>query len=876
MAGQEPESAPTAAEELRPSAAGRNRAPHFFSRRLSLGACLGLAVLAVLIVLMVGMNLAERSTRETAELVTRVEGRYEPILALSRELGTALAAFDQAVLGLPRTAQPPGSGEYDLAASHLLEVLARQATLAAQSPEIGAGDLGVRLAELHSHGHSIAELYRLREAEIHRARVALDALAARVNRAGGNGLELGDQVVARRSLADIARSATTMRASELALFAAPSPEAAAVAQRDQAAFAATLASHAEELRRSPGGAWLDLVREDQRSTSASRSEFLAIEKRIAAERTAFAADSRELAQRVETDLQQPAWIALRDAAGRARVTAERAEDHLARVAISVLAVVLVVALIIAWGITGPARRLLEGTRQLASGSLDARVPRGGVLELDALAHAFNDMAEVLHRTQKELHDQRSALEDRVAERTAQLRHLANHDPLTDLPNRRELGAHLESAVARASAGGRSCAVFYMDVDNFKTINDSLGHEFGDRVLRGIGTRLVDAMGSAAFLARLGGDEFTVVLEDVDGPAGAEECAQRIMQAFQRPLRIAERELLVTLSVGIALSPAHGQSTEELLRAADSALFHAKERGRNGYSVYHPDLLAAASHRFHTEQGLRRALETGDFVLYFQPEVALPDMRTTVVEALLRWRQPDGRIAAAGEFMGVAEQSGLILELSDWVLRRAVEAARELRASSWPEARVAINVSAQQFLTGRFVEAVERVLAESGMPADCLEVELTETALQTGRVAVDALHALRRLGVSIALDDFGAGYSSLKSIDELPLSRVKLDRSLMNDVESNASAAAIAQSIVRLCRSLGLTVTAEGIERPGQLDFLAACGDVQVQGYLVSRPLPLEEAGRFVASTRARLAGVWPDRNAPRASAPLTILRPRGR
>jgi diguanylate cyclase (GGDEF)-like protein len=610
-----------------------------------------------------------------------------------------------------------------------------------------------------------------------------------------------------------------------------------------------------------------------------KQRYLQIEQRIESARSAFRLSARELGGLVESQLQQPAWQELTQAAGRARSAAQNTETHLSRVTISILLVVLLIGGIVTYGIAAPVRRLLEGTRRLAGGRLDARVAAGGVRELNELAVAFNDMAAALDSSQRSLREQQAALEDRVAERTEDLRYLANHDPLTDLPNRRELVARLDALIERARAGTASCAVLYMDVDNFKTINDSLGHQFGDRVLCEIGARLLQVAGSDGFLARLGGDEFTLVVENLATAAAAEACVEQIMRAFSRPLRLDERELLVSLSIGIAMYPAHGDTTEALLRAADSALYDAKDRGRNGFSLYRSELLAAASHRFHTEQGLRRALETGGFLLHFQPEVSLVDKRTTAIEALLRWRQPDGRVAAAGEFIDIAERSGLILELSDWVLRHAVDAARELRRTVWPQARVAVNVSAQQFLTGRFVEAVECTLREAQMPGDCLEIELTETALQTGRVAVDALHALRRIGVTVALDDFGAGYSSLKSIGELPLTRVKLDRSLMQDVESKPSAAAIAQSFVRLCQSLRLTVTAEGIERPGQLDFLADCGDVQAQGFLLAKPQPIHEIARFIAETPLRLAAVWPqaaawrrDQAAATELSPLTLLR----
>ena len=862
-------------------ASGASRVATFlFPVRLSLAACLGLAFVAVFGVLLAGMHLAQQSTSETARLVAGVKSRYEPVLRLSRDLAEAVTAFDRRVSGLSRTASPDDLATVMAAATRMFAVYEEYARIAPGTGGLARPDLPVRLGAFRGQGLAIGELYRQCGQEISLALAALNALAARTARAG-RGVESGDQVLARRSLADLSRSAAVLRASAMELFAIPSPAGAHVVSRDAASFAALLRSDADELVRSPGAAWLDLEQQDLAAATRAEARFVEIDRTISTARAAFDESAHELAALIETELHAPAWQALTHEAERARVTAEDAAAHLARVAINVLAVVLVVAALLAYGIMAPARRLLEGTRRLARGALDTRVPRGGVRELDELAAAFNDMAEVLHTTRNALREQQAVLEDRVAERTEQLRHLANHDPLTGLPNRRELMAHLGAAIDRAQAGSTGCAVFYMDIDNFKTINDSLGHQFGDHVLRGIGARLLEVTGSGGFLARLGGDEFTLVVEPLESHEVAERYVAGIMQAFQKPLRVANRELLVSLSGGIAVCPEHGNTTEALLRAADSALFHAKERGRNGFSLYRRELLAKASHRFHTEQGLRRALEADDFVLHFQPEVALAGMDTRVVEALLRWRQPDGRMAPAGEFIAIAEQSGLILELSDWVLRRAIEAARELRRGAWPQARVAVNVSAQQFLSGRFVESVQAALRDTRMPADCLEVELTETALQTGRLAVEALHELRLLGVTIALDDFGAGYSSLKSIEELPLTRVKLDRSLIRDVDSSASAAAIVHSVIRLCQNLGLTFTAEGIERPEQLDFLASCNDVLVQGYLIARPVPVEEIAQVIRETPARLAALWrpagfPRHEAtpPRAASPVTFLRPR--
>lgn len=852
------------------------------SARPSLGACLALAFVAVLLVLALGMRLVQQSTSRTAELAGSLETRYEPVLRMSRELAESVTEFERRVTALSRTMSSDDLVAVKFSGTRMLEVFDEFSRLAPSDTANIPPDLPVRVREFRNQGLQIGELHRLRAVEINRSLAALDSLAMRAARAAA-GVQSGDQVFALKSLAELSRAAAALRASVISLFAAPSTAVAHAGTHDSAAFAAILRAHSAEVTRSVGRAWLDLEGEDFAIASRAQAHALEIQQQIETARAAFDASARELAAQIEIGLQTPAWQALTLEAGRARATAEKAQNRLESVAMSVFGVMLVIAGSITFGILAPARRLLEGTRRLARGAFDTPVPRGGVLELDELAVAFNDMTEALHTTHLELRKQQAALENRVAERTEQLGHLAHHDPLTDLPNRRALEKHLTATIDLARTNTSCAAVFYMDVDNFKTINDSLGHQFGDRVLCEIGARLLEVTGPRGFVARLGGDEFTLVVDTLESGTAAEDCVRRIMLAFQKPVCVGGRDILVSVSVGIAMFPEHGDTFEALLRAADSALFYAKDRGRNGFSLYRPELLIAASHRFETEQGLRRALEAGDLLLHFQPEVSLVEMNTSVVEALLRWRHPDGRIATADEFMATAEQSGLILELGDWVLHRAIDAVRQLRSESWPQARVAINVSPQQFLTGRFVECVDRALREARMPAECLEIELTETTLQTGRLAIEALHELRRMGVAVALDDFGAGYSSLKSIGELPLTRVKLDRSLMKDVDSNAKAAAIAHSVTRLCHQLGLTVTAEGIERPAQLEFAANCGDVHLQGYLIARPAPLEHIGRFVAESLPRLQSIWqlatlrqPEATDRNDASLLAFRRPRSR
>ncbi len=810
-------------------------------RSLPIGVWLALALAAVLIALLAGHLLAQSSTRETTRNIARVEQRHEPFVRLARELEQSVGAFERAVLGYLKFDNSETRQAVTDASQDVVSALAEYQRLGAlYETDVGGSSLRDPIAEFHRDGLLLVEAQRRRRAAVADYWAAVDSIRRLIFSAGAVGLETGEDVVfARRSLNELARAITSVRDSAAAQFSHTRAGAAEAARRDEERFRSLIQRYASELTRSPGAVWVELIESDLERASHQRREVARLDSELEESRRHFAEAAASLQRRIQDRLHEPAWQALAQAARLARQTAEQTERTNRWISLTVVLVVLAISCAVAYGVTVPVRRLTQGTRELASGALATRVPRGGVRELDELAQAFNHMAERLAASEQTVRNYQQQLERRVAERTRQLRHLAHHDPLTDLPNRRQLFSFLIAAIERSRAAGRRLAVLFIDLDNFKTINDSLGHQFGDAVLCEVASRLRACFPPGNFISRFGGDEFTLVLTD-EAAANAEECAARLIAEFQRPLTVESRELLVGVSIGIAICPDHGSDAESLLRAADSALFRAKELGRNRFSVHSPDLLHAATTRFRTEQALRKAVEAGELVLYFQPIVSLDTLRTTAAEALLRWQRADGSIVAAADFLSVAEQSGLLLELNDWVLERTGRVLREWRCDRWPDARVAVNVSAHQFLAGNFVSTVERLLREADLPPDCLELELSETVLQTGGATIDALHSLRLLGITIALDDFGTGFSSLTSLEQLPLDRVKLDRSLIADVDCNPRAAAIARSIVGLCRSLGLQVTAEGVERRAQLDFLRGCGDVDVQGYLVARPVPADE------------------------------------
>lgn len=434
---------------------------------------------------------------------------------------------------------------------------------------------------------------------------------------------------------------------------------------------------------------------------------------------------------------------------------------------------------------------------------------------------------------------RDITEQRQAEE--RIRHLAHHDPLTGLPNRLLLHDRVGHAIAVAERSGRKIAMLYIDLDRFKHVNDSLGHAAGDRLLCAAAERLTACTRRSDTVARVGGDEFAVVLDDVEHSEDAALVAAKVLEELARPFGFGGHEVSVTPSVGVSVYPQDGADVEALLRNADAAMYQAKQAGGNTYQFFTPEMNAAAQQRMQLESDLHRALERREFALDFQPEVDIASGAIVSLEALLRWEHPQrGRLAPA-EFIAVAEETGLIVPIGEWVLRRACMDALAWRALGHPELRVSVNCSARQCRRGAIVETVTRVLAQTGLPASALELEITESALmERGEQAVAALEVLARMGVSVAIDDFGVGYSSLAYLKRLPVRKLKIDRSFVQNLGGDAGDAAIVSAIVAMARSLGLAAVAEGVERTEQLAQLAATGCEAAQGYLFSRPVA--EAG----------------------------------
>ena len=434
---------------------------------------------------------------------------------------------------------------------------------------------------------------------------------------------------------------------------------------------------------------------------------------------------------------------------------------------------------------------------------------------------------------------------RAEERIA---HLAHHDPLTGLANRFTLMARLEQAFADARRNNRKVAVIFLDLDRFKTINDSLGHHIGDLLLVAVAERLRGRMRESDIVARLGGDEFVVAMTDVNEPDDVTPIATALIDEIAQPVPCDAAPLSTSASLGISLFPDDGSDVTTIMKTADMAMYHAKSSGRNNYQFYSPDMNAAANERLQTETKLRSALARQEFEVYYQLQVDAAGRRPTGVEALLRWHDPEHGLTTPDRFIPVCEETGLIVDIGDWVLRAACTQACAWNTAGFP-LRMAVNVSARQLRKSDFIAQVAAALKATGLPAHQLELEITESAVMVHpQEAIAQLQAIKDMGVMLAIDDFGTGYSSLAYLKQFPLDRLKIDKTFTRDIETDPDDLAIALGTIALAHSLGLTVIAEGVENMHQADLLVHHGCDELQGYLFSRPLPATEVTRLLAAT----------------------------
>jgi diguanylate cyclase (GGDEF)-like protein/PAS domain S-box-containing protein len=446
---------------------------------------------------------------------------------------------------------------------------------------------------------------------------------------------------------------------------------------------------------------------------------------------------------------------------------------------------------------------------------------------------------------------RDVTERKKAEET--IRDLAYHDALTGLPNRALFEDRLGVALAQAHRSQQMLAVMFLDLDRFKVVNDTLGHGGGDKLLKGVAADLQTILREGDTVARVGGDEFTLLLPGIAKQEDAIDIAQRILDVLRGARLIDGQEFAVTTSIGITVYPQDGADTDTLLRNADTAMYRAKERGRDNFQLYTPAMNAGVRQRLSLENDLRHALERNELRVYYQPIAETQTGRVVATEALLRWQHPERGIVAPDEFIPFAEETGLIVPIGEWVLREAMLQNRAWQDAGHRAMRVSVNLSARQLQQEDMVSIVARLLRETGLAPQHLQLEITESAVMKNvELIIAMLHQIRRLGVGISLDDFGTGYSSLSYLKRFPIDSVKIDRSFVRDIATDPSDAAIVTTVIVMARNLNLKVIAEGVETPEQLEFLQKRGCDEYQGYLISRPVePAEIAGLLEPPRRTR-------------------------
>ncbi|WP_298036715.1 EAL domain-containing protein [uncultured Desulfuromonas sp.] len=438
------------------------------------------------------------------------------------------------------------------------------------------------------------------------------------------------------------------------------------------------------------------------------------------------------------------------------------------------------------------------------------------------------------------------VEARLTENEKRLHHLAHHDPLTGLPNRLLFTDRLNQAMAKARRSGTQVALLFLDLDRFKKINDSLGHDIGDRLLRDVAIRLRDCVREIDTVARMGGDEFLVILEQVEEIKDVALVAEKILFELQQVFPVDDYRFHVTASIGIAVFPDNSPDVDGLLRCADVAMYRAKDEGRDRYQFFTPDMNSRARDYLLLEGSLRQALQEKQFLLHYQPQIDMTSGELIGMEALVRWEHPERGTVPPGDFIPLAEETGLIVPIGDWVLRTACAQNKAWQDKGMAPMRMAVNISGQQFRQPDFVDTVKRILEETGLDPEWLELEITESiVMENVGQTILTLTDLKVRDIHLSIDDFGTGYSSLNYLKRFPISKLKIDRSFVRDVHTDPNDAAICTAIIALGLSMDLDVVAEGVETEGQAEFLRTKGCIQGQGYLFGRPGPPETISRHL-------------------------------
>ncbi|GED54273.1 MULTISPECIES: sensor domain-containing protein [Brevibacillus] len=442
---------------------------------------------------------------------------------------------------------------------------------------------------------------------------------------------------------------------------------------------------------------------------------------------------------------------------------------------------------------------------------------------------------------------REITERKKSEQT--IHHLAYHDTLTDLPNRRLFVQYLSKELNQAKRVGSKLAVLFLDLDRLKDINDTWGHDVGDLILLEASKRLKSCTRKHDMVARLGGDEFTIVLPNITGRDEVEGIVFRLQSELRKPLEVAGQSFTLSMSIGIAMFPEDGEQTDDLLKRSDTALYVVKSRGRNGYEFFDPTMEVKTLERILMENELRKAIAQEHFEIYYQPKKDLSTGKLTGMEALVRWIHPELGVIPPNRFIPIAEETGMIIELGEWILRRACQQNKRWQEEGFPPLKVSVNLSARQLHQKNLVEVIEAILQETGLDPQWLELEITESVLVKLEEAITILHAIRESGVQISIDDFGTGYNSFSYIKHLPIDTIKIDASFIQDIHQNQESQAIVKAIVTIAESLNLNVIAEGVELLDQVAALSENGCDQGQGYLFSKPLPTRDFEHYLLAVQ---------------------------
>ena len=500
-------------------------------------------------------------------------------------------------------------------------------------------------------------------------------------------------------------------------------------------------------------------------------------------------------------------------------------------------------------------------RQVVTDAIQAALAANSVMSFDHRILRPDGTERIVHKRAEIVRDAAGrairmigTVQDITERRRAeeQIHYLANYDSLTNLPNRRLFQDRLTQSLAVGSRRGQIGAILLLNLDRFKRINDTFGHTEGDHVLQQVSERLSHCVRRSdtvsrqnredlsPTVSRLGGDEFTIMLTPISSGDAPAKVASRILTSLSHPLTVGAQEIVLSASIGIALYPADGQDVASLLKNADTAMYQAKEKGRNRYQFYSEAMNAKALERLTLESSLRKAIERGQLEVHYQPQVCIQTGEFVGTEALLRWRHPDFGLISPGEFIPLAEETGLIIPIGEWVLRTACAQQKAWEDAGLPRVHVAVNLSSLQFTDGRLIETIDQVLRETGLDPLRLELELTESMImQDAEGAIATLRQLNKMGLRLAIDDFGTGYSSLSYLRRFPIQTLKIDRSFVMDLTVDSDTDAITGAIIALAHSLNLRVLAEGVETSRQLSFLKVHGCDEVQGYLIGRPVPAD-------------------------------------